>query len=212
MGEKALAATAMVEHPLSISKGDHNYLQLRLAGQAQGQGLGSPRGPSPLPAAGQGLDEQQQRWQAMAMENERLHRELVALKHSQGQEDKGQLLQQQQQVGLGLAEIAAFETRERVVNDQLLAAEAAFHSLLQRDATTWLHIESFQSTMKKFFRFQIEEDDMRAKVDDVFRLLDATRKQGTSSSPSSSSSYSSSSSSSYSSSSSSSLLSSPSLS
>ena len=140
---------------------------------------------NPLSAQGNGLDEQQQqlRWQAMAMENERLHRELTTLKHSQGQEDKGLLLQQQQQIGLGLAEITAFETRERTLNDQLLAAEAAFHTLLQRDATTWLHIESFQSTMKKFFRFQIEEDDMRAKVDDVFRLLDTTRKQGAFHSP-----------------------------
>jgi hypothetical protein len=51
--------------------------------------------------------------------------------------------------------------------NNLCQAEAAYRSLMERDAATWLYVENFQLVMKKFFRFELEEEDMRSKVEEV---------------------------------------------
>jgi hypothetical protein len=77
-----------------------------------------------------------------------------------------------------------FETKLKTQQDggdlskatkNLYQAEAAYRSLVEREATTWLYVENFQLVMKKFFRFQLEEEDMRSKVEEVFKLLESSR-------------------------------------
>jgi hypothetical protein len=104
----------------------------------------------------------------MNEENVYLKKELAVLKarslHDKNQIDFETKLKTQQDGG----------DLSKATNN-LYQAEAAYRSLVEREATTWLYVENFQLVMKKFFRFQLEEEDMRSKVEEVFKLLESSR-------------------------------------
>ena len=138
------------------------------------EGLGTPMGPladapeaaragpDPDPAA---LQQQQQQLVRLRGDNDALRREVADLRaraaaappHTAGA----------QSAAAAAAAAAEAETHAA-------AAEGAYRLLAQRDASTWQHVEAVQATMRRFFRFQIEEDDMRAQVGGGRRAIPRT--------------------------------------